>query len=476
MSNAPRDENSIATLLGVSTIDYSTPVTIAVDPSTHAIQTAGGAGGTQYQESTTTSPATGTVALGRYTTVAPTLTNGQLYGLQLDASGNLKVTGSLSVGGTTDNSAFTAGSGTGTPSMAFYHSVIDTVTDGHTATLGMTNKRALFVNLQNSSGTEIGTASNPVVVNANAGTNLNTSLLALESGGNLASIATNTAKIPAQGQALAAASMPVVLPAAQITTLTPPSNTGYALDSSLTTIDTDLKSNITLHAGTNIIGKVTTDQTTHGTTDLVAADITKVGGTAFALGQQLAAGSLPVVLTSAQITTLTPPTSVTVTQATGTNLHSVIDSGSVTIQSNASVNIAQIAGTTTSVNTGTVDAGTQRVVQANGAGKTIKSASGSASTSGNNTLVAAGTNKLKVFAFSLSTSSTTAITCKFQDGASGTDLWSVILQAPTSVSTGANLAVSPPAWLFNTSAATLLNLNLSSANAVQWSVSYFEEA
>jgi hypothetical protein len=139
-------------------------------------------------------------------------------------------------------------------------------------------------------------------------------------------------------------------------------------------------------------------------------------------------------------------------------------------------NQSQEGGVNISLNAGAVDTGTRRVVQANGAGKTILSKSGSASSSGNNTLVAAGTNKLKVFAFSLSTSSTTALTVKFQDGASGTDLWSVILQAPTSVSTGANLAVSPPAWLFNTSSATLLNLNVSSANAVQWSVSYFDEA
>jgi len=53
-------------------------------------------------------------------------------------------------------------------------------------------------------------------VAANAGTNLNTSLLALETGGNLASINT---KLPSQGQALAAASMPVVLTAAQLSTL-----------------------------------------------------------------------------------------------------------------------------------------------------------------------------------------------------------------------------------------------------------------
>jgi hypothetical protein len=43
-----------------------------------------------------------------------------------------------------------------------------------------------------------------------------------ETGGNLATIATNTGKIPALGQALAAASVPVVLTAAQIASLTPP--------------------------------------------------------------------------------------------------------------------------------------------------------------------------------------------------------------------------------------------------------------
>jgi hypothetical protein len=63
----------------------------------------------------------------------------------------------------------------------------------------------------------VDTITNPVTVNA--GTNLNTSALALESGGHLASLDT---KLPGQGQALAAASLPVVLTAAQITTLTPP--------------------------------------------------------------------------------------------------------------------------------------------------------------------------------------------------------------------------------------------------------------
>jgi hypothetical protein len=67
---------------------------------------------------------------------------------------------------------------------------------------------------------------------------------------------------------------------------------------------------------------VTATFTPSGTQDV---NLTKVGGASFALGQQLAAASLPVVLTAAQITTLTPPTSVIVTQGTAANLKAVVD-------------------------------------------------------------------------------------------------------------------------------------------------------
>lgn len=127
-------------------------------------------------------------------------------------------------------------------------------------------------------------------------------------------------------------------------------------------------------------------------------------------------------------------------------------------------------------NAGAVSATTQRVVQSNDSGKTLVSAGGSVNSNGNNTLISAGTNKLKIFAFSLSTTSSTAVTCIFQSGASGTELWRVLLQAPSSVSTGANLAVTPPAYLFATAAATLLNLNLSSGQTIHWSCSYYDEA
>lgn len=59
-----------------------------------------------------------------------------------------------------------------------------------------------------------------------------------------------------------------------------------------------------------------------GNTSLASID-----GKTPALGQALAAASVPVVLTAAQLSTLTPLSSVTVTQGTGTNLHMVCDSG-----------------------------------------------------------------------------------------------------------------------------------------------------
>lgn len=167
------DQNNNFSIFAVSNADGQSAVSLWADPVTHALVTSSGGGSsTQYAEDVTTSPATGDALLGRYSATPPTLTDGQMKMFQLDSAGNLKVTGSLSVGGTTDNSAYTAGTSTGTPTMGFYHSTIDAVTDGRAATVGITAKRALLVNLQNASGTEIGTASTPVQVSlANTGSN-----------------------------------------------------------------------------------------------------------------------------------------------------------------------------------------------------------------------------------------------------------------------------------------------------------------
>lgn len=149
---------------------------------------------------------------------------------------------------------------------------------------------------------------------------------------------------------------------------------------------------------------------------------------------------------------------------------------SVALPAHQSTNVDQLNGNTISVGVGASGTGTARVVQANDAGKTLVSASGSVASSGNNTLVAAGSTRLKVYAFSLTTLSTTAVTCIFQSGASGTELWRVVLQAISGANSGANLSVAPPAWLFATASATLLNLNLSAAQTIHYSVSYYDEA
>lgn len=60
-------------------------------------------------------------------------------------------------------------------------------------------------------GTNLHTVVDSGTITANAGTNLNTSALALETGGNLATIATNTNKIPALGQTTMSASAPVAI-------------------------------------------------------------------------------------------------------------------------------------------------------------------------------------------------------------------------------------------------------------------------
>lgn len=133
---------------------------------------------------------------------------------------------------------------------------------------------------------------------------------ALQSAGNT-SLSSIDTKTPSLGQALAAASVPVVLTAAQLATLTP------------------------------VSGGATAALQTSGNTSLSSID-----GKTPALGQALAAASVPVVLTAAQLATLTPVTSVTVTQATGTNLHAVVDSGTITSITNALPSGTNILGKT----------------------------------------------------------------------------------------------------------------------------------
>jgi hypothetical protein len=114
-----------------------------------------------------------------------------------------------------DNAAWTAGT---TPEAAigceYTLGGATALTTGHVGTPGCTIARGLFTDIESVAGTALGAPSNygtspgavavlgvnafitnTPTVTANAGTNLNTSLLALETGGNLATTATNTGTI-----------------------------------------------------------------------------------------------------------------------------------------------------------------------------------------------------------------------------------------------------------------------------------------
>lgn len=113
----------------------------------------------------------------------------------------------------------------------------------------------------------------------------------------ISSLTSLDGKTPALGQALAAASVPIVLTAIQLAALTPLSSVGvnnFPATQPISAVALPLPS-----------GAATASLQTTGNTSVASID-TKTP----ALGQALAAASVPVVLTAAQIATLTPLTSV----------------------------------------------------------------------------------------------------------------------------------------------------------------------
>lgn len=103
----------------------------------------------------------------------------------------------------------------------------------------------------------------------------------------------------------------------------------------------------------------------------------------------------------------------------------------------------------------------------------------SASAFATSTLVAINSTvtgqKCKVFAYSFTSTDLTASDLAFYKGSSL--VWPVVLQAASSLITGANLAVSPPAYLFATAAGSSMTLRISGSSRAGWrvGVAYFME-
>ena len=99
--------------------------------------------------------------------------------------------------------------------------------------------------------------------------------------------------------------------------------TGSAVPGSASYTGLNLAGTLRGWTGVNPTGSVYAAQT----------DLASVGGTSFALGQQLAASSIPVVLTAAQITTLTPLSTVAATQSGAWNITNI--TGTVSLPTGA---------------------------------------------------------------------------------------------------------------------------------------------
>ena len=187
------------------------------------------------------------------------------------------VASDIATGGTSaiDESTFTPGVTTFTPSGGVYNDTLAPLTTGDVGVVRMTPDRAFHINLRNDSGTEIATSANPLRTDPTG------------------------------------------------TTPQPASQSG-------TWNINNVSGAVSLPTGASTL----TAQNTGN------VSLSSIDGKTPALGQALAAGSTPVVLTASQISTLTPLTTVTVIQPTGSNLHVSVDSSTLPSGSATSANQA----------------------------------------------------------------------------------------------------------------------------------------
>jgi len=284
----------------------------------------------------------------------------------------------------------------------------------------------------------------------------------------LSTIATN---IPAQGQALEAASMPIVLTAAQVTTLTPPAAiTGFATAAKQPALGT---------AGSASSDVLTVQGKTSMTPLLVdgSGATQPVSGTFWQTTQPVSLASVP----SHAVTNA----GTFATQAT-LQANSGVDIGKLT--ANQSVNVAQVNGVTALMGNGVTGTGSQRVtvasdntpfqVSASDETSTIyngttaltpKFATITASSSGvTNLLALVSSKKLRVLSLALVANGT--VNVKFQSHVTPTDITGLFYLV---ANTGFVLPYNPLGW-FQSISGEALDINLSASIAVGGTFTYVE--
>ncbi len=287
----------------------------------------------------------------------------------------------------TSGDAYVAGGGTGSSvDLTGINGVTPLVGNGVTGTGSLrvtiaSNNTAFPVTTGGLTDTELRATPVPVsgTVTANAGTNLNTSLLALEAGGNLAAIAAS-ASVLDDWDETDRAKVNIIVGQAGVAA-------GTGVDGA-TVQRVTLATNVALPTGSNVIGHVIADT---GSTTAVTGNVTVVQSTASSLNATVVgAGSAGTanagVVTVQGIASMTP---VQVSQATAASLNAaVVGTGtagsaaggiltvqgvtsmtkllvtpdSVALPANQSVNVAQMNGVATTMGSGNSGTGVQRVV------------------------------------------------------------------------------------------------------------------
>jgi hypothetical protein len=280
-----------------------------------------------------------------------------------------------------DESAFTAGTTSQTPVGGFYQTTATSnpLTTGQMGAFQVTANRALFTNLRNSSGVEIGTSSTPVqvslantaanatalLVTANAGTGtfgMNLSQLDGSALGAPSNYGTSPGAVAVQGVNAYVTNTPAVTQSGTWTsTVTQP--TAANLNATVVGTGTFAVQDSTTETNTGTIaGAVTASvlqgnvKQINGITTLAGAGAVGTGSLRVAVGQDTAtiAGSAPGtagsasanVITVQGVTSMTP---VQVSQATAANLNAtVVGTGTFATQLTGSTNnINNISGTIT---------------------------------------------------------------------------------------------------------------------------------
>lgn len=179
--------------------------------------------------------------------------------------------------------------------------------------------------------------------------------------------------------------------------------------------------------------------------------------------------ALDVTLTATKVTVESAGLNVTLTST------KVTVDNTATVALSSTVVTSHLSPTTTKV---TID---NNLTLANtgvtiSVGRTLTGATGTVSATW--TSIFTPTNRAKVYALSFTTTSSSEVTVLVCDGAfaNAKEFWRVTLRGPSTGMAGANLAVSPPAFLFATRSASAVTVSLSTALLVHYSLAFFDEA